>query len=116
MADPWIHAQSSAKRFGGLPEDYIKIHLWLDDTKRLMCDFRHRALRHHSEGVAQAVERFGAAVYLECGKSVPVRQIAEQHIREDLGRIPTVQDWLVCMKAERWMGGEVQKLVIEDDI
>jgi hypothetical protein len=28
MAHPFYHAQSSAKRFGGKPEDYQLIHDW----------------------------------------------------------------------------------------
>jgi hypothetical protein len=34
---------------------------------------------------------------------IPTRFIGEQHVREDLGRIPTVQDWLSCLKPARWM-------------
>jgi hypothetical protein len=37
---------------------------------------------------------------------VPVRYIAEQHIKEDLGRIPTVQDWLAEIRAQPWMYGQ----------
>jgi hypothetical protein len=32
-----------------------------------------------------------------------VKQIAERHIREDLGYIPTVADWLRHIKSEPWM-------------
>jgi hypothetical protein len=40
------------------------------------------------------------------GKQVPVRYIGEQHVREDLGRIPTAQDWLSQIKPARWMYGQ----------
>ncbi len=30
MAKPWIHAVSSAKKFGGVPEDYFDIHNLMD--------------------------------------------------------------------------------------
>jgi hypothetical protein len=36
---------------------------------------------------------------------VPVRFIGEQHVREDLGRIPTVEDWLGKILPEPWMFG-----------
>ena len=36
-------------------------------------------------------------------KDIPVRSIAEQHIREDLGFIPSVQDWLSSIKPKPWM-------------
>ena len=47
------------------------------------------------------------------GKMVPVRAIGEQHVIEDLGRIPTAADWLRMIKPERWMGREVQQLATE---
>jgi hypothetical protein len=34
-----------------------------------------------------------------------VRYIGELHVNEDLGRIPTAQDWLSPIKPERWMVG-----------
>jgi hypothetical protein len=51
MAHPFEHAQSSAKKFGGRAEDYLAIHTWLDESKAFFPDFRHRALRHHAEGI-----------------------------------------------------------------
>jgi len=30
MAHPWHHAVSSARKYGGKPEDYLEIHSWLD--------------------------------------------------------------------------------------
>jgi len=39
---PFKHAESSAKKFGGLPEDYIKIHDWFDETKQYTGDWTHR--------------------------------------------------------------------------
>ena len=44
---------------------------------------------------------------------VPVRYIAEQHIKEDLGRIPTAQDWLGEIRPQRWMYGQRFE-VVED--
>jgi hypothetical protein len=40
------------------------------------------------------------------GKQVPVRYIGEQHVKEDLGGIPTAQDWLSQIRAQRWMYGQ----------
>ena len=33
MAHPILHSKSSAKKFGGKPEDYLHIHNWFDETK-----------------------------------------------------------------------------------
>ena len=106
MAHPLKHAQRSAKRFGGKPEDYLPIHNWFDESKAFLADFRHRALRHHSEGIFLCEEIFGISITNSEGKEVPVRYIGEQHVKEDLGRIPTAQDWLTQSKPERWMYGQ----------
>jgi len=62
MAHPLQHAQSSARKFGGRAEDYIAIHSWFDASKAFLADFRHRALRHHSEGVFLCEQIFGIYV------------------------------------------------------
>ena len=106
MAHPLQHAESSARKFGGKPEDYIAIHNWFDASKAFHADFRHRALRHHAEGVFLCEQIFGMSITNSDGKPVPVRYIGEQHVKEDLGRIPTVQDWLSKIQPERWMYGQ----------
>ena len=47
---------------------------------------------------------FGVTITNSAGRVVPVRLIAEQHILEDLGRIPSFADWMRCIKPEPWMG------------
>lgn len=104
MTATYYHAQSSARVFGGVPEDYIHVHNWFDETKTVWADFRHRALRHHSFGIAECIKTFGETVLNSAGKHVPVRYIAEQHILEDCGgKIPTVQDWLEALPVKSWM-------------
>lgn len=104
MGHPFHHAQSSAKRFGGKPEDYQAIHDWFDATKAHEPTFRHRALRHHSEGIFACEREFGTTITNSDGKQVPVRLIGEQHVREDFsGYIPTLHDWLKGIPYEPWM-------------
>lgn len=110
MAHPYHHAISSARKWGGVPEDYQKIHDWLDESKAHMADFRHRALRHHTEGIFMAEKIFGVTIVNSAGRVVPVRYIGEQHVKEDLGRIPTVADWLSNIKTEGWMLGRGKNL------
>lgn len=110
MSHPWLHARSSSRKHGGKPEDYLPIHDWFDESKQHLADFRHRALRHHSEGIFLCERIFGTVLTNSDGKEVPVRVIGEQHVKEDLGRIPTVADWLTRIAPERWMGGRVEKL------
>lgn len=110
MAHPYHHAMSSARKWGGEPEDYQKIHDWFDESKAHVADFRHRALRHHTEGIFMAERIFGVTIVNSAGRVVPVRYIGEQHVKEDLGRIPTVADWLLNIKVEGWMLGRGKNL------
>jgi hypothetical protein len=104
MAHPYHHAVRSARLFGGKPEDYLAIHDWFDESKAHIADVRHRALRHHSEGIFLCQSIFGATIANSDGKSVPVRTIGEQHVKDDLGWIPSVKDWLQHLEFQPWMG------------
>jgi hypothetical protein len=118
MAHPYHHAVSSARKFGGVPEDYIKYHDWLDGSKAHVTDFRHRALRHHSEGIFMLEQIFGSTMTNSDGRVVPIRYIGEQHVQEDLGRIPTVAEWLERIEPARWMlgrGKDLAKQLEEND-
>lgn len=101
---PHHHSLTSVKIWGGKVEDYIAIHNWFDATKEFFADARHRALRHHAQGIFEAERIFGTTITNSDGRAVPVRYIGEQHVKEDCGgRIPTVQDWLRNIKMEVWM-------------
>lgn len=115
MSHPYHHSLSSVKKFQGKWEDYIKIHNFFDETKAHYPDMRHRALRHHAEGIFWCEEKFGTVITNSDGKNIPVRAIAEQHIMEDIGWIPTIKDYLDCMSQEGWMykPGEGRKLMKE---
>lgn len=106
MSHPFAHhSETSVKIWGGTREDYAPIHEWLDATKETFCDVRHRALRHHSQGIFEAERVFGKVVTNSDGKEVPVRYICEQHIKEDCdGRVPSVSDWLSHIQIQSWMG------------
>ncbi len=104
MAHSFHHAVSSARKFGGVPDDYIDIHTWFDRSKEIIADFRHRALRHHAEGIFLAERIFGVTIKNAAGRLIPVRLIGEQHVIEDLGRIPGFADWVRCIRPEPWMG------------
>ena len=97
------HCKSSVKYFGGVPGDYHRIHTWFDESKNYYGDIRHRALRHHTQGVQMCEDIFGITIINSDDKEVPVKSIAEQHIREDLGFIPSIQDWFQEIKPKRWM-------------
>jgi len=106
MAHPIKHAERSARKFDGRAEDYLAIHNWFDESKAFLSDIRHRALRHHAEGIFLCEKLFGITITNSEGKLVPVRYVGEQHVNEDLGRVPTAQDWLMQIKPQRWMYGQ----------
>ena len=101
--NPYHHAVSSAKKYGGKAEDYQAIHDWFDESKAYFADFRHRALRHHAEGIFMCEKIFGHTLTNSNGKVIPIRFIGEQHVLEDCGFIPSVQDWFKCIYPAPWM-------------
>jgi hypothetical protein len=106
MSKPWIHAESSARKFGGKPEDYEAIHELMDSSKSVLADNRHRALTHNSWFIATILPRvFGNTFTNSAGKVVSVRDIGEQHVLEDFGGrfIPTPQDYLEEVPFKDWM-------------
>lgn len=118
MAHPYHHALSSVKKWGGEPEDYMAIHEFFDESKAHFADFRHRAARHHSEGIFMAEQIFGKTITISTGRVVPVRFIGEQHVMEDCGWIPTLADWLKHIQAQPWMkrvGRQLSKELEKED-
>ena len=103
MAHPYHHAVSSAKRFGGQPDDYLALHSWFDATKAHLADARHRVLRHHSFGIFIAEQKFGVTLTNSGGKQIPTRAVAEQHVQEDFSFIPSVQQCLKGLPLEGWL-------------
>jgi len=83
--------------------DYLPIHTWFDESKQWLADVRHRACRHHTEGIFLAERIFGVTITNSADREVPVRYIGEQHVKEDLGTLPSVVDWLKAISLERWM-------------
>ncbi len=110
MSKPWIHAESSARRFGGKPEDYLEIHNLMDSSKGAICDNRHRALTHNAWFLSVILERiFGVVITNSDGRRVSVRDVGEQHVSEDFRNrfIPSAQDYLAEMEMKGWMNNGV---------
>ena len=104
MAHPYHHALSSVKKWGGTVDDFMAVHAWFDQSKEITADFRHRALRHHAEGIFMAETIFGPTLTLSTGRIIPTRWVGEQHVKEDLGFIPSFADWIKAIRPEPWMG------------
>jgi hypothetical protein len=119
MSKPYIHAQISAKRFGGKPEDYIELHNFMDCSKGAFPSNVHRALTHNSWFIMEVGERIKfsnsnpptgdnkfVTIKNSNGKNISVRDIFEQHVLDDFGNrfIPTAQDYLENIEYKEWMG------------
>ena len=76
----------------------------IDSSKAHSADFRHRAMYHHSAGIWLAETIFGPTITLSTGRVIPTRWVGEQHVREDLGFIPSFTDWVKAIRPEPWMG------------
>lgn len=103
MSHCYYHALSSVKRWGGEAEDYLTLHQWFDESKKIVADPRHRALRHHAEGIFMLETVFGVTIQNAEGRDIPVRLIGEQHVQEDLGRIPSFADWARLIQPMPWI-------------
>jgi hypothetical protein len=108
VSKPWVHAESSARKWGGSPEDYIAIHNLLDTSKSTIADSRHRALTHNAWfiGAGGPLELiFGVTLTNSDGRVISVRDVGEQHVLEDFGNrfIPSAQDYLEGIPMQGWM-------------
>lgn len=123
---PYKHAQISVKKFGGKEHDYQPIHDWFDTTKSAVADMRHRMILHNAFGIFLCEQVFGTMeetdkgwvrmpyITNSDGKKVQVRDIAEQHVLDDLGCIPSLDRCLSGMKLEEWMGGPLKKVKMSE--
>lgn len=107
MSKPYVHARSSAKRWGGKEEDYLPIHEFMDSSKETFSDNRHRCLLHTSFAIKNILPKvFGQTITNSDGREVSVESLGEQHCLEDYGGfIPTVQDFLGELEYQPWMNG-----------
>lgn len=104
----WFHAVSASRKWGGTPQDFLPIEEFIDSSKQVIGDVRHRSVYHHTLGVYLCQRIFGDT--LQVGrKLIPVRLIAEQHILEDLGWLPSPADYIDGMPIKAWMSGSVRK-------
>lgn len=87
------HALISVRKFKSpeLFQDFLVIHKFIDSSKFLYTNFKHRMLLHHTYGAELAIQKFGDYV----GNGILVRDIVFEHCREDHKRIPTLNDWIV---------------------
>jgi len=119
---PYKHSLISVHKFGGIPSDYQQIHDWFDTTKSSVADMRHRMVLHNAFGIFLCEQVFGTMeqksdgtwvrmpyIVNSDGEKIQVRDVAEQHVIDDLGHIPGLEKCLSSMTIENWMGGAIKK-------
>ncbi len=107
MATPIKHAKNSATKYGGKPEDYLDIHQFMDSSKMTFSDARHRAITHNIFFCVNVIPKiFGEERTNSDGKAYCPKDIAEEHCIDDMGCVPTVQDFLENMQIKDWMKGK----------
>jgi hypothetical protein len=100
---PFDHAILSSRDFGGEPEDYLEIHLFIDSSKLYYPFWMHRMFTHNSFFIGIVERVFGSYIEIIRGNfqgKIPVRRIAEEHIKQDLnGFLPSMQNWIDELKS-----------------
>ncbi|MBX2877390.1 MAG: hypothetical protein KTR30_35035 [Saprospiraceae bacterium] len=95
------HALLSVKKRGGAIEDYYPIHFFMDSTKELCSDNRHRIL-HNLWGIRRIlIPIFGPAITNSEGKKINLKDLCEQdHILPDYSNkfIPTLADFIESLE------------------
>jgi len=115
MAKAFRHAERSVARFGGVVDDYLPIHEKMDQSKMSHAEVTHRAVFHSSYGIYLIEDLFGRTLVNADGNTVCVRDVAEQHVLDDLGFIPSLDAWLQLIPVQPWMMGvRTKKVVVVD--
>jgi hypothetical protein len=105
----YLHGKIHAKKYGGKSEDYADIDDFIDSSKAAVADVRHRAVLHSAFGCFIVEQMFGRTRVNSDGKEYSPRDIAEDHIQQDLGFIPTMEQYLNNMTIQPWMSGTEKK-------
>jgi hypothetical protein len=106
---PYLHGKIHAKKYGGVPADYADIDDFIDSSKAAVADVRHRAILHSAFGCFVVERTFGRTRINSDGKEYSPRDVAEDHIQQDLGFIPTMEMYLGNMTIQPWMSGTEKK-------
>lgn len=104
----FLHAKVHAKKYGGSPDDYVDIDDFIDSSKQAVADVRHRAILHSAFGCFIVEKVFGRTRINSAGKEYSPRDIAEDHIIQDLGFLPTMENYLTNMEIQPWMSGTMK--------
>ena len=96
-----MHCRISQRRWGGKMDDYLAIHDFIDSTKSLCSDGRHRIL-HTLWGINNViVPIFGHTLINSDGKEINIKDMCERdHLLVDYNKrfIPTLGDFVEAIE------------------
>ena len=104
-----MHCRISHNRWGGQEHDYYPIHEFIDSTKELCSDCRHRILHTHWGINKIVIPIFGHTLINSNGKAVDVKDMCERdHLLADYGNqfIPTLGDFVSAIEESSLLGFE----------
>lgn len=96
---PYQHARISAQDHGGTWAQYMSVHDLIDSTKAVYPSVQHRFLFHSTDLGPTLCEQ---VLGLEIG-GVTTRQLALEHITQDLGFDCPVDGWIRRMRPPKWI-------------
>jgi hypothetical protein len=102
--DDWQHCLQSCERFGGLPDDYLPLHQFINSARTVLPDEVSRCILHNAWGIDIAVRCIGATFRRSSDHvRLSTREVAESHVLRDLGTIPTMLETLHAVPLAKWM-------------
>jgi hypothetical protein len=115
MSHSLFHAKSSNKLFDVPLKQSLPIHNWFDGTKAICATFRHRALRHHAQGIELCKQIFDDVSFnisdglsVSILKTVTIDEIGRQHMKEDFGCLMDANKWWSEIELDSWMEKQVR--------
>lgn len=96
------HALLSAKKFDCHVENTIKLHRLMDSSKYFFPACQHRMFSHNLWFIQILTDLVGDVIpNTKTGDILSTRDILYEHCKEDHnGHVPSLQDWLQCIKFE----------------
>jgi len=97
---PVKHARLSVSRWGGKTDDYLALHEFIDATKALCSDNRHRILHTHWALDNIILPIFGRTTVNSEGRQIATKELVERdHFLPDFQNkfIPTLSDFANAM-------------------
>lgn len=94
--NPVDHCKISVSKRGGEIDDYYPLHSFIDSTKEICSDNRHRILHTHWGIRRIIIPKFGHTLKISTGKEINVKDVCEHdHILPDYKNkfIPTLLDF-----------------------